>query len=182
MSAVPSADPERKGRLRPGRRVAWLAQLLEFLALAVWVGGLIVIIGAVIPAVFNSFGGQMEPAGHFLRRVFDGYNRLVGVAIMILAVGLAVRWWQTPRTVDGQPAVTRVEVVLFGAMILLAGMIMFVAGPQALALQEQAFTAQGEAAKQEAYATFFRSHLVVRTLYLVNLGLGIGLLAVKTRR
>ena len=28
----------------------------------------------VIPAVFNSFG--MEPAGRFLRRVFDGYSQV----------------------------------------------------------------------------------------------------------
>ena len=31
---------------------------LEFLALGVWVGGLIVLVGAVIPAVFNICGGQ----------------------------------------------------------------------------------------------------------------------------
>ena len=31
---------------------------LEWLALGVWVGGGLVLIGAVIPAVFNTFGGQ----------------------------------------------------------------------------------------------------------------------------
>ena len=30
----------------------------ELLALAVWIGGLLVLVAAVIPAVFNTFGGQ----------------------------------------------------------------------------------------------------------------------------
>ena len=49
---------------------------VEYLALGVWVGGLIVLVGAVIPAVFNTFGGQ-ESGGFFLTKAFEGYNRLV---------------------------------------------------------------------------------------------------------
>ena len=49
---------------------------LEWLALGVWVGGLLVLIGAVIPAVFNTFGGQ-DSGGLFLTRVFEGYHRFM---------------------------------------------------------------------------------------------------------
>ena len=56
----------------------------ELLALAVWIGGLLVLVAAVIPAVFNTFGGQ-DTGGFFLTRAFDGYNRLVlgSAAILI---------------------------------------------------------------------------------------------------
>ena len=41
-----------------------------------------VIMAIVIPAVFNSFG--MEPAGRFLRRVFDGYGYLnLGILLLL---------------------------------------------------------------------------------------------------
>ena len=49
---------------------------LEWLALGVWVGGLLVLIGAVIPAVFNTFGGQ-DSGGLFLTRAFEGFHRFV---------------------------------------------------------------------------------------------------------
>ena len=49
---------------------------LEWVALAVWVGGMVVLSGAVIPAVFNTFGGQ-DSGGMFLTRAFEGYHRFV---------------------------------------------------------------------------------------------------------
>ena len=36
----------------------------EVLALAIWIGGLLVLVAAVIPAVFNTFGGQ-DTGGFF---------------------------------------------------------------------------------------------------------------------
>ena len=54
--------------------------MCEWLALAVWVGGLLVLIGSVIPAVFNTFGGQ-DSGGLFLTRAFEGYNHFVIGAI-----------------------------------------------------------------------------------------------------
>jgi hypothetical protein len=64
-------------------------------------------------------------------------------------------------------------------MIAMAALIILVLGPMSVTLQEQAFAAQGEAAKKEAYDAFFRTHMIVRALYVVNLGFGIALLAVK---
>jgi hypothetical protein len=151
-------------------------------ALAVWVGGLAVIVGAVIPAVFNSFG--MEPGGRFLTRVFDGYNRLTGGAIVILVVATGWRVWSASRgSVDLSAAsmVTRPELALLSTMILVAGLIILWLGPWSVMLQEQAFTTQGEEAKKAAYGAFFRTHTLVRGLYLLNLGLGIALMAVKVR-
>ena len=84
---------------------------VELLALSVWVGGLIVLIGAVIPAVFNTFGGQ-DSGGFFLTRTFEGYNRLVMGAMALLAPALGYRWW------TGEPMVqvTRGEVIILALM------------------------------------------------------------------
>jgi len=160
-------------------RGVWVSQTCELVGLAIWIGGLVVIIASVIPAVFNTFGGQMEPAGRFLRRVFDGYNHTVAVAVVLLVAGMAWRWWHGRRTGSIAVRPSRPELVLLAVMVGVASVIVFVFGPHAIQLQEQAFAAQGEAAKKEAYDAFFRSHLIVRGLYILNLGFGIGLLAVK---
>lgn len=156
---------------------------LELVALAIWIGGLVVIMAAVIPAVFNSFG--MESGGRFLTRVFIGYNRLTTAALVILVSASAWRVWASRgmASTGGEVgmAVRRPEAVLLTVMVIVAALIGVVLGPASVALQEQAFAAEGEAAKKAAYEAFFRSHTVVRGLYVVNLGLGIALLAVKVR-
>jgi hypothetical protein len=152
---------------------------LELLALGVWLGGLIVLVGAVIPAVFNTFGGQ-DSGGFFLTRAFDGYNRLVMGAAVALVLGV---WWRLRLSRQGMPAcsVSRLEWTLLGGMLLIAGIITFVLHPQAAALQAQAFASKGEEAKKAAFEAFFRFHKPIRILYMLNLGLGIGLLAVRVR-
>jgi hypothetical protein len=57
-----------------------------------------------------------------------------------------------------------------------------VLGPKAVALQELAFEAISKAEKDVAYAEFFRLHMVVRGLHMVNVGLAATLLIVKLRR
>lgn len=161
------------------RRGIWICYTLELVALAVWTGGLIVIVAAVIPAVFNSFG--MEQGGRFLTRVFDGYNRATVGAIAVLVVCSGVRSWMVRKRSASWPSVTRVESVLLLLMILVAVGIIAVLGPQTVELQERAFAAKEEAAKNQAYDAFFRTHRTVRGLYLVNLGLGIALMAVRVR-
>lgn len=162
---------------RQTRRWLTFCHTVELVALTVWVGGLVVIIGAVIPAVFNSFG--MEPGGRFLTRVFDGYNRLTGGAVALLVGTSAWRVWNGAQ---GNPegALSKPELTLLSAMIVIAFLITLVLGPWSVSLQEQAFAAQGDA-KKMAYDSFFRVHTVVRGLYVLNLGLGIGLVAVKVR-
>ncbi len=156
-----------------------ICAVVECLALAVWIGGLVVIIAAVIPAVFNSFG--MEPGGRFLTRVFDGYNRLVLVAMAAIGGTIAARAWgfQAGGPSDALPG--RAETILFGTMVLVASLIIFVLGPQSIALQEEAFGARDESAQKIAYDAFFGVHRIVRTLCIVNLGLGIGLLTIKLK-
>lgn len=156
-----------------------ICAVVESLALAVWIGGLVVIIAAVIPAVFNSLG--MEPGGRFLTRVFDGYNRLVLVAMAAMGGTVAARVWGLQA--GGPPAAVpgRAETILFGTMVLVASLIIFVLGPQSIALQEEAFGAGDESARKVALDAFFRVHMIVRTLYMVNLGLGIWLLTIKLK-
>ena len=151
----------------------------ELLALAVWIGGLLVLIAAVIPAVFNTFGGQ-DSGGFFLTRAFEGYNRLVLGAAGVLTLGIMSRAWLIQRgMVDGE--VSRTEWLLLGGMLLTAGIITFVLHPQAAAMQAQAFATKGEETRKAAFEAFFQMHQPIRILYVVNVGLGIALLAVRVR-
>ena len=151
----------------------------ELLALAVWIGGLLVLVAAVIPAVFNTFGGQ-DTGGFFLTRAFDGYNRLVLGGAAILIVGIVWRAWLFQKGLAEQE-ITRTEWLLLGAMLLTAGVITFVLHPQAAALQAQAFASKGDEARKAAFEAFFQLHKPVRVLYIVNVGLGIALLTVRVR-
>ncbi|MEW6543651.1 MAG: DUF4149 domain-containing protein [Nitrospirota bacterium] len=175
MSDAPPVNghPPALARSLRGARGLVVCSTLELLALAVWVGGLVVIVAAVIPAVFNTFG--MEPGGRFLTRVFDGYNRLTVGAIVVLAAAAAWR-----LRVD-RAGLGRAEIALLALMAGVAAVIMLWLGPRSIGLQEQAFAAQGEAERKVAYEAFFRTHTVVRGLYLLNLGLGVAVLTVKAR-
>ncbi len=160
-------------------RLLVLWTVIEVIALALWVGGLVVIIGAVIPAVFNA---GMETGGRLLTKVFDGYNRLVLGAIVLLISATAWRLWASRQGAVSGSEVGRPEMILLTLMIGIFTVITLWLGPDSVALQEQAFAAKGEAAKKAAYGTFFRSHLIVRGLYVTNLVLGIGLLGVKVKQ
>jgi len=150
---------------------------VELLALSVWVGGLIVLVGAVIPAVFNTFGGQ-DSGGFFLTRTFEGYNRLVMGAIALLVLALGYRWW----TGEAMVQVTRGEVIILALMVMIAGLIIMVLHPQAATLQAEAFAIKDEQARKAAFEAFFRLHMPIRSLYMVNLILGIALLVMKAKR
>ena len=150
---------------------------LEWLALGVWVGGLLVLIGAVIPAVFNTFGGQ-DSGGLFLTRAFEGYNHFVIGAIAVLSAGSWYRWWCG----DPAVAVSRGELALLAGMVMIAGIIIVVLHPYAAALQAQAFAVKEEAARKAAFEALFRILMPGRSLYMVNLVLGILLIGIKTKR
>ena len=85
----------------------------ELLALAVWIGGLLVLVAAVIPAVFNTFGGQ-DTGGFFLTRAFDGYNRLVLGSAAILTSGVLWRGRAGPPGVGGGGVDTKQNGALLG--------------------------------------------------------------------
>ncbi len=150
---------------------------LEWGALAVWVGGMVVLIGAVIPAVFNTFGGQ-DSGGMLLTRAFEGYHRFVIGACVILSAAVWYRQW------SGDPivAVGRGEMIVLAIMVLIAGLIMLVLHPNAVALQAQAFAAKDETTKKMALEALFRVLMPIRSLYMVNLVLGIVLVGVKVNR
>lgn len=150
---------------------------LEWLALGIWVGGLLVLIGAVIPAVFNTFGGQ-DSGGFFLTRAFEGYNRFVIGVMATLCVTSWYRWWSGEQAV----AVSRAELAVLAGMVVIAGVIIVWLHPQAASLQAQAFAVKEEAARKAAFEAFFRIHMPVRSLYMVNLVLGILLIGMKTKR
>ena len=150
---------------------------LEWLALGVWVGGLLVLIGAVIPAVFNTLGGQ-DVGGLFLTRAFEGYHHFVIGVLAILCASLWYRWW------SGDPAVGvgRGEMTVLAVMVVTAGVIIVWLHPHAAALQAQAFAVQEEAAKKAAFEALFRILMPVRWLYMVNLALGILMIGIKAKR
>ena len=162
------------------RRMPWWGMIccltLEGVALAVWVGGMIVLSGAVIPAVFNTFGGQ-DSGGMFLTRAFEGYHRFVIGAGGVLAVALLARWW------SGEPRVmVRVsEIIVLAMMVVIAGVIILVLHPDAAALQAQAFATKDEGVKKAAFEAFFRVLLPIRSLYMVNLALGLLLVGIRAK-
>jgi uncharacterized membrane protein len=150
---------------------------LEWLALGVWVGGLLVLIGAVIPVVFNTFGGQ-DSGGLFLTQAFEGYNRFVIGTVAIMCAASWYRWWSG----DPAVAVSRSEWALLAGMVVIAGSIIVVLHPYAAALQAQAFAVKEEAARKAAFEALFRILMPVRSLYMVNLVLGIVLIGIKAKR
>jgi uncharacterized membrane protein len=163
------------------RRMPWWGMVccltLEGIALAVWVGGMIVLSGAVIPAVFNTFGGQ-DSGGMFLTRVFEGYHRFLIGSGGVLAVALFGRWW------SGEPRVTVSvsEIMVVIMMVVIAGVIILVLHPEAAVLQTQAFATKDEGAKKAAFEAFFRVLLPIRSLYMVNLVLGLLLMGIRAKR
>jgi len=147
---------------------------LEWLALGIWVGGLLVLIGAVIPAVFNTFGGQ-DIGGLFLTQAFEGYNHFVIGAMTILCAAAWYRWWSGDQAV----AVSRGELALLAGMVLIAAVIIIVLHPYATSLQAQAFAVKEEAARKAAFEALFRVLLPVRLIYMVNLAMGILLIGIR---
>jgi hypothetical protein len=150
---------------------------LEWLALGVWVGGGLVLIGAVIPAVFNTFGGQ-DSGGLFLTKAFEGYHRFMIGALAILWAALWYRWWSGSSIV----AVGRGEMMVLAGMVVITGVIIVWLHPSAASLQAQAFATQEEAAKKAAFEALFRMLKPIRWIYMVDLVLGILLIGIKANR
>ena len=149
---------------------------IEVLALAVWVGGLASIIAAVIPAVFSTIG--METGGRMLTRTFQGYDRLVLASAGLFVAGTLVRVF-----VSGpwREQISMLELALLATMVVIAMALTFWLTPETTRVQELAFSAKDEV-KRAAYDEFFVYHRMARTLYILNLGLGITLLCVKVRK
>lgn len=154
--------------------------LFELCALTLWVGGLVVIIALVIPAVFNAFG--MEPAGRFLRRVFDGFGMMNVGILLILCLVAGMRYRIFGNNPSERFSVSSSEWWLLSGMALVTFSILVVLSPQAIGLQEQAFEAISKEEKDIAYAKFFRLHMVVRACHLVNFGLAAALFILRIRK
>src|SRR6185437_4674974 len=150
---------------------------LEWVALAVWVGGMVVLSGAVIPAVFNTFGGQ-DSGGMFLTRAFEGYHRFVIGAGAVLCATLWYRRWSADPIVE----VGWSETIVLAVMVTIAGLIIVVLHPNAAAFQAQAFATKDETTKKAALEALFRVLLPIRSLYMLNLLLGLVLIGIKANR
>jgi hypothetical protein len=150
---------------------------METLALAVWVGGLVSIVAAVIPAVFSTIG--METGGRMLTRMFQGYDRLALVSAGLIVAGTLVRLYG--HTGSWREQIGMSELVLLTTMVAVATVLTFWLTPETARLQGIAFEAK-EDAKRIAYDNFFAYHRVARALYIINLGLGITLLCVKVKK
>jgi len=142
------------------------------------VGGLATILATVIPEVFNV---GVEPGGRLLTKIFARYNQLVLITIGLLATMAVWRLWLSARQGVIEASITRGEASLLAVMILIHLLLMMILVPDSVGRQEAAFAAQGEAARKAAHEAFFQSHRWVRSLYVVNFALGIGMMAVKVR-
>lgn len=170
-----------EGWTRPRWRLLVLCATVEMLSLAVWTGGLIIIIADVIPAVFNSFGGT-EPGGRFLTRVFSGYNWATLACLACLALAMVGRARLSRMAGNLSTGPKKTEVIVTIVIIVIALFIGLWLHPTAVTLQEQAFTARDEAARKSAWDSFFfMSHTVARPVYMVNLTAGVALMVLKVR-
>jgi len=158
----------------------WSVSLIELLGLTIWIGGLAVILTAVIPAVFNTLG--MEQGGRFLRRVFDSYNLLTSGIVTLLVATAVIRTITSRQASSHSLPVSRMEWGLLIFLTIVTGLIVLILGPRAIDLQELAFAAESQEAKKTAYDAFFRTHMVVRALHLINVGVAVSLLVVKFRQ
>ena len=154
--------------------------LVELLGLAVWIGGFAVILITVIPAVFNTLG--MEQGGRFLRRVFDGYNNLTSGIVILLLGTAALRIWKVQNMPNHILSVGRGEWILLAILVLVTGLIVLILSPKAVELQEVAFAAETQEGKKIAYDAFFRAHMIVRTLHLINVGAAVSLFVFKCQQ
>ena len=156
------------------------SSILELLGLMMWIGGLTIILTGVIPAVFNTLG--MEAGGRLLRRIFDNYNILVSGVVILLLATTTIRGWNHGVGRVSPQGVSRVEIWVLASIAIVTVLIVIIFGPKAIALQELAFAAEGEVATKQAYEAFFQTHMIVRALHLINVGLAISLLIVKFKR
>jgi uncharacterized membrane protein len=159
------------------KRLLLVVHCLEILALAAWVGGLVTIIGAVIPAVFNTV--SVEAGGRMLTRTFQGYDRIVLMSAAVLILGLLAR---TRLQTDEGSEIAATEPLLLATMVSIAVLLVFFLNPAIAKLQEAAFASKDEVAKRSTYVAFFRYHWTARALYVANLILGVAALCLKARK
>jgi hypothetical protein len=72
--------------------------------------------------------------------------------------------------------------IVLAVMVMIAGLIIAVLHPNAVALQVQAFATKDETARKAALEGLFRVLLPIRALYMLNLLLGIVLIGIKAKR
>ena len=159
------------------KKLLLVAECVELLALSAWVGGLLILIAAVIPAVFNTM--SMESGGRMLTRVFQGYDRIVLFSAGLIVIGtltrvLASHLWRTQ--------IGTADLVLFGTMLAVAVYLALVWTPHMMMLQEKALSVHDAVVRQKAYQDFFWGHQIARTLYLLNFALAIALMCMKVRK
>jgi hypothetical protein len=137
----------------------------------------VTIIGAVVPAVFNTV--SVEAGGRTLTRTFQGYDRIVMISGAVLIVGLLGR---TRLQTDGGHEIATTEPLLLATMVGIAVFLVFYLNPAIAKLQEAAFASKDEMAKRAAYLAFFRYHWTARGLYVANLILGVVAICLKARK
>ena len=167
-------------QVHAARPVPWkggiLCSTVELVALAVWVGGLATILVTVIPEVFNL---GVVSGGRLLTKVFARYNTLVMGMIGLLGALAVLRWWLSAKRGVIEASMTRGEACILIVMVLIHVLLVVMLVPESVARQEAAFAAEGDAARKAAHEAFFQSHKFIRSLYVINFALGLGLIAVK---
>jgi uncharacterized membrane protein len=149
---------------------------LEMLAVSVWIGGLLVLIGAVIPAVFSTIG--MQAGARLLSHTFQGFDRLAVIAASVLVLAMAARF---RFSAEAFGKITVVEVAAVGAMLAVVTLLAFYISPETVRLQTLALSSSEGPEKQSAYDAFFRFHWIARALYITNMALGVAVVYVKVR-
>jgi hypothetical protein len=72
--------------------------------------------------------------------------------------------------------------IVLAVMVMIAGVIIIILHPNAVTLQTQAFATKDETTRKAALEGLFRVLLPIRSLYMLNLLLGIVLIGIKAKR
>jgi uncharacterized membrane protein len=156
------------------RALAYLSRWVEFIGLAVWVGGMVSLGALVAPIVFTTVK-PIEMAGAAMSLVFRRFNGgLVYACIAMVWIGFLGKLF-----LDKNRNRSRwVEGGLIAVMILVGLYIGTILGPQMEDLRHTRITDPSNSA---AIVQFDRDHRISETLFTVNLILGLAVLFINAK-
>lgn len=145
---------------------------LEFLGLALWIGGMLLLGAVVAPTIFNTVT-PTEMAGEAMSLIFRKFNGgLVYVCIALALVGflgktLMLGFRQRTRKIEA------------GMLVLMVGIGVYIGAIMGPQMQEARKIKLVDPSNTEAVILFDRGHRLSRKLFSMNLVLGLGLLFIN---
>jgi uncharacterized membrane protein len=154
-------------------RLLWIPAY--FVALSIWVGGMVVLAFLAAPLAFRELPTRAQ-AGAFFGRLLGGFSWIeLGCAAVCLAAALACHL--------ARPAISgwaKAQIAVLAGMVVVAGFHDLFVIPMARSIRAEA-GGEIESAPEALRVKFARFHRVSEALFGLNLLMGIALVALSTR-